>query len=142
MLPGSSCGENSVCHMDKCVPKNELDSSISTPQYETNTLDLTNYCKAVGTPSELTESNKDPRQAVQCVNWEDDFLCQPSATCPADDDESFTGLYVRHVCCAKCSKKPGSISTMFGNARRNSNDTKGIFLVIILLSFAFFDVFQ
>lgn len=137
MLPGSTCGENMVCHKDKCVQKSEVDSLISNVEYETNTLDLTNFCKAPGTPSELTASNKDPKTAVQCVNWEDDFMCKPSSECPAGDDEEFVGLYVRHICCAKCSNDPGAVSAMFGDARRNSIHTRDIVFVIIL-SFFFF----
>lgn len=138
MLPGSDCGDDSVCHVDKCVPKSELDSSILTPQYVDDYLDLTKHCKAAGTPNELKASNKDPREEIKCVDWENDFLCEPSATCPDHKDEGYFGLHIRHACCAKCSKKPSIAVAAFSNhARQNSKNTVSIFPLIFLFFFLF-----
>ena len=132
MLPGSSCGKGFVCHMDKCVLKDELDSSIVASQEVTEYLDLSKHCKAGNPPSELKASNKDPRQDVQCIDWENDLICRPSVPCPADNAEDAGALYERHMCCAKCSKNPTQVLAAFNHARENSKNTISIFSFIVL----------
>jgi hypothetical protein len=135
MLPGSSCGDNSICYLDKCVSITELDSSILNPEYELDILDLNKHCTSGGDPNELKSSNHDPHQTVQCINWENDFLCETSRTCPQNDDSSVGGLYIKHLCCEKCSPKSSSILSAFNYARINEESSK------ILLSFMLFFCF-
>ncbi len=132
MLPGSSCGDNSMCYLDKCVPITELDSSILNPEYEMNVLDLRKHCSSGGDSNVLKSSNHDPHQAIQCINWENDFLCEATRACPRDGDSNAGDLYIKHLCCEKCSSKSTSTLIAFNHVRTHNESSK------ILLSFLLF----
>jgi len=133
MLPGSSCGENSVCYLDKCVSINELDSSLLNPEYEMDILDLSKHCSSNGDPQEFKSSNHDPHQTIQCINWENDFLCESSRTCPKSDDSTVGGLYMKHLCCEKCSSKFASILSIFNHARKKELNLRKFLLPFFFL---------
>jgi hypothetical protein len=116
MLPGSECGVNSICYLDQCVLINEVDLNI---EYDANTLDLTTHCTSGHDANELSASNHDLHHEIECVDWENDFLCAQS--CPKPDDSSTTGLYIRHVCCGKCSPKSHPVVQLFSHGRLKSN---------------------
>ncbi len=133
MLPGSECGRNSICYRDQCVSMSDLDSSLFNIEYNTETLDLTTHCSLGSTPNELTSSNHDPHTEPVCINWENDFLCEQSQACPKNSDSSTLGLYIRHVCCGKCSSKPYLVVALFNRARRNQ--TCSILISFVFISF-------
>ena len=132
MLPGSFCDENSICYFDKCVPITELDSSILNPEYEMDVRDLRQHCSSGGDPNVLKSSNRDPHQPIECINWENDFLCEATQACPKHDGSTTSDLYIKHLCCEKCSSKSTSIINAFNHVRTNNESSK------ILLSFILF----
>ncbi|CAF4544880.1 unnamed protein product [Rotaria sp. Silwood1] len=136
MLPGSECGENSICYLDKCVSKNDINPSLFNNDFDTEILYLNTHCSSSNNPKELSASNYDSRHNIECIDWENDFLCEPSQSCPKPDDSSTLDLYIKHVCCAKCSSKVNSIITLFNQARVYR--TSPMFVLIILTSLSFF----
>lgn len=119
MLPGSECGEKSICHLDKCVLKSDIESHLKT-EYITETLDLTKHCTSDGDVNVLKDSNTDRRESIQCIDWEDDVLCESSQSCPDSNDNSVLGLYIKHVCCKKCSSSlPTAAFAAFNQSRKN-----------------------
>jgi hypothetical protein len=120
MLPGSNCGNNSICYLDQCISMNNLDLSLLNIEYDTEILDLTTYCSSNGDSNVLKDSNHDPHHAIECINWENDFLCEKSRLCPKSDDSSIFGLYIKHVCCEKCSSKSNLDISAFNQARRKA----------------------
>ncbi|CAF3675070.1 unnamed protein product [Adineta steineri] len=136
MLPGSQCDINSVCYEDQCVSLDNLDSSLTNIEYDNKILDLTTHCTSNNNPEDLKASNHDPHTDIKCINWENDYLCHPSEACPQTDDSSTRGLYIRHVCCAKCSSTPHTISTILNRARINQRYMmSSIFIVWIVFLF-------
>jgi hypothetical protein len=132
MLPGSDCGDNSICHLDQCVSMNDLDSSVLTTEFDSEILDLTKHCTSGGDSNALKVSNHDSHHAIQCLDWENDFLCEQSRSCPTSDDSSFLGLYTKHICCKKCSSKAvRSVISAFNQARRNENCSIIIFIFLV-----------
>ncbi|CAF2818352.1 unnamed protein product [Rotaria sp. Silwood2] len=105
MLPGSECGENLICYLDKCVSKNDIDPSLFNSDFDTEILYLNTHCSSGNNPKELAAHNHDLHHGIECIDWENDFLCEPSQRCPKVDDSSTLDLYIKHVCCAKCSPK-------------------------------------
>ena len=75
MLPGSECGINSICYLDQCVSINDVDLNI---EYVNDILDLTTYCTSGHDPNKLSVSNHDVHHDIECIDWENDFLCQSS----------------------------------------------------------------
>ena len=135
MLPGSECDVNSVCYRDQCVSMNNLDPSLINTEYETETLDLTAHCSSGNNPNELKASNGDPHAGIECVNWENDFLCGQSQECPKAHDSSTMGLYIKHVCCGKCSSKSHAIFALFNRGRINQRGS--ILIPFIFIGFIF-----
>jgi len=133
MLPGSECGDNSICYLDQCISMNNLDSSLLNIEYDTEILDLTTHCSSGGDSNVLKTSNHDRHHDIQCINWENDFLCEQSRSCPKSDDSSVTGLYIKHICCEKCSSKFTSDLSAFNQARRKAKCS-----IIISISWIFF----
>ena len=135
MLPGSECGDKSICYLDQCVSENDLDSSLLNSEFDDEILDLTTHCSSGQSANELAASNQDPHYAIECINWENDFLCKRSQACPTEDDSSTQGLYIKHVCCGKCSTNFESIKTIFSRAKLNQSWS---IFIITVISFLFF----
>ncbi|CAF4548753.1 unnamed protein product [Rotaria socialis] len=131
MLPGSECGENSICYLDKCVSNSDLDSSLLIKDYDIETLNLHAHCTSGHKPEDLTASNHDPHHRIQCIDWENDFLCQKSQKCPTDGASSTVDLYRKHICCATCSKDINSVVDTFNRARLNQTRSTFTFIIII-----------
>lgn len=132
MLPASDCGEDSICYLDDCVPKIQLDPQLLQIEYDTNVQDLTEHCSSGGQPSALTESNNEPRQPLRCVDWEDDFLCHPDRQCPPSGKTDAGSLYMKHVCCAKCASNQEAVIAIFSSA--SSFKITGILFLLPLLT--------
>lgn len=123
MLPGSQCDNESICYHDRCVATKDLDSSAFAIAYETDILDLAAHCSVSKDREALQASNTDPHAKTECINWEDDFLCESSRKCPAAADRSIIALYINHVCCAKCVSNPLRSLSMFSRVATNSRPT-------------------
>ncbi|CAF1505143.1 unnamed protein product [Rotaria magnacalcarata] len=132
MLPGSECGENSICYLDKCVSNSDLDSSVLIKDYDIEILNLHTHCTSGHKPEDLTASNHDPHNRIQCIDWENDFLCQKSQKCPKDDASSTVDLYRKHICCATCSKDINSVVDTFNRARLNQTRSTFTFIIIMI----------
>jgi hypothetical protein len=130
MLPGSDCGDNSICYLDQCISRNNIDLNI---EYDINIRDLTEHCSSGGNLNTLKSSNHDPHDAVQCTNLENDFLCEQSQSCPKSNDLSISGLYIRHICCEKCSLEIHSIQSAFNQAKRINSFFITFFIYLIIL---------
>ncbi|CAF0814562.1 unnamed protein product [Rotaria sordida] len=135
MLPGSECGENSICYRDKCVSKNNIDPLLFNNDFDTEILYLNTHCSSSNNPKELVASNHDIHHNIECIDWENDFLCEPSQICPKIDDSTTLDLYIKHVCCAKCSPKGNSIVALFNKTRINRIDSMFILMILISLCF-------
>lgn len=138
MLPGSDCDANSICHVDQCVSKNSIDPTLLKKEYDTEILDLTKHCTAGGDVNVLKATNQDSQHAIQCTNWEEDHLCEQSRACPEPDDESVGGLYIRHVCCKKCSPTPTEVTSLFSQGSKKQ--TCSIIIISISLISLFFSI--
>ena len=51
--------------------------------------------------------------------------------CPKVDDSSTSGLYIRHVCCNKCSSKSYSVVAAFNHGRMNQRHSIIIIFIVI-----------
>lgn len=119
MLPGSTCGPgDSICYMDKCSPKSEIDPEALQIDYDDNVLNLKSQCSSepATIATALSESNDDPRQPMTCDDWEDDFLCVSKRECPDSGQKGVAALYMNHVCCGKCTTNFDKVIAVFGHA--------------------------
>ena len=135
MLPGSSCGDDSICFSDECVPKSKIDPMFLKQTHDEETLDLSDYCSSGKGPIALSESNQDLKMPLQCIDWENDVLCKDEIPCPSEEQEDHQALYMNHVCCKKCSPTRDQVATIIhGDA---SFQTSSILLIIISMPFSF-----
>jgi hypothetical protein len=132
MLPGSDCGYNEICYRDQCVTIDASQSYVFNGDTEANGLDLTAYCSSDRDRPILSTNQRDTQMRKVCVNWEDDFLCHPSRSCPNEDDTSIGALYIKHMCCRKCSPNADEVSQIFSRTR--SIEIRTIRLLVTMLS--------
>lgn len=132
MLPGSKCGEESICYRDQCVLKSSLGPEVFETQIVNEYQNLKGYCEGSRDIDNLKSSNKDPHPPDECVNWESDFLCAASETCPTSNKEDTIALYTRHVCCEKCSSKRAVAKAFKGRARSVHTNISIIFMNIFI----------